>query len=146
MPEPASSKTIAFLIDSRLKNVSLAGVALRGICSYLSLSEIDTYYLELSVVEAVNNAIKHAYDGEEGHAVEVTITCSSDEITLKISDTGRKMSLYSPGSLDFNPDDLTTLPEHGLGLYIINSVMDELHYDSEDEKNTLTMRKYLYKS
>jgi serine/threonine-protein kinase RsbW len=146
MPEPASSKTIAFLIDSKLKNVSLAGVALRGICSYLSLSEIDTYYLELSVVEAVNNAIKHAYDGQEGHVVEVTITYSTDEITLKISDTGRKMSLYSPGSLDFNPDDLPTLPEHGLGLYIINSVMDEVHYDSEDEKNTLTMRKYLYKS
>ncbi|MDD3846573.1 MAG: ATP-binding protein [Syntrophorhabdaceae bacterium] len=144
MPEQASTKTITFLVDSKLKNVSLAGVAIRGICGYLSLSEVDAYYLELCVVEAVNNAITHAYDGKEGHAVEVNITYSTEEIVLNITDRGKKMSLYHPRFLEFNPEDLKTLPEHGLGLYIINSVMDEVIYTSEGGKNTLTMRKNLY--
>jgi len=144
MPEPASQKTITFLIDSRLENVSLAGVAVRGICNYLSLSEIDTYYLELCVVEAVNNAIKHAYDYEDGHAVEVSIAYSNREVTFNISDTGRKMDLYGPRCLDFDPDDLSMLPEHGMGLYIINSVIDEVTYLSDGGKNTLTMRKRLH--
>jgi serine/threonine-protein kinase RsbW len=146
MPEPQTSKTITFLIDSKLKNVSLAGVALRGICSYLSLSDVDAYYLELCVVEAVNNAIKHAYEGEEGHAVEVNITYSSKKIVLDISDEGKPMSLYHPGLLDFDPEDLKALPEHGLGLYIINSVMDEVTYTSEGDRNTLRMTKKLYRT
>ncbi len=144
MPESALTKTITFLIDSKLENVSLAGVAVRGICNYLSLSEIDTYYLELCVVEAVNNAIKHAYDYEDGHAVEVNIAYSNREVTFNISDTGRKMDLYGPRRLDFDPDDLSMLPEHGMGLYIINSVIDEVTYLSDAGKNTLTMRKRLH--
>lgn len=146
MPEPASSKTITFLIDSKLKNVSLAGVALRGICDYLSLSEMDAYYLELCVVEAANNAIKHAYDSEEGHVVEVDITYSSEEIVIDISDRGKPMSLYHPAILEHDPEDLKALPEHGLGLYIINSVMDRVTYTSESGRNILTMQKKLYKS
>jgi serine/threonine-protein kinase RsbW len=147
MPGPASSsKTITFLVDSKLKNVSLAGVAVRGICSYLSLTEVDAYYLELCVVEAVNNAIKHAYDNEEGHVVEVDITYSSEEIVLDISDRGKPMSLYHPALPDYDPEDLKALPEHGLGLYIINTVMDNVTYTSEGDRNTLRMTKKLYRS
>ncbi len=147
MPGPAQSpKTITFLVDSKLKNVSLAGVAVRGICSYLSLSDVDAYYLELCVVEAVNNAIRHAYDNEEGHVVEVDITYSSEEIVLDISDRGKPMSLYNPALPDYDPADLKALPEHGLGLYIINTVMDQVTYTSEDNRNTLRMKKKLYRS
>lgn len=144
MPGRTSPKTITFLIDSKLENVSLAGVAVRGICNYLSLNEIDTYYLELCVVEAVNNAIKHAYKMEEGHAVEIDIAYSNREITFKISDTGNKMDLYGPRRLDFDPEDLGAVPEQGMGLYIINSIIDEVAYRSEGGKNTLTMRKRLH--
>ncbi|NLT22088.1 MAG: ATP-binding protein [Syntrophorhabdus sp.] len=146
MPEPPPSKKITFLVDSKLKNVSLAGVAIRGICSYLSLSDVDAYYLELCVVEAVNNAIKHAYDNEEGHVVEVDITYSSEEIILDITDRGRPMSLYQPVLPEYDPGDLKALPEHGLGLYIINTVMDRVTYTSEGDRNTLRMMKKLYRS
>jgi len=146
VPEPLPSKRITFLVDSKLKNVSLAGVAIRGICSYLSLGEVDAYYLELCVVEAVNNAIKHAYDNEEGHIVEVDITYSSEEIVLDISDRGRPMSLYHSALPDYDPEDLKALPEHGLGLYIINTVMDNVTYTSEGDRNTLRMKKKLYRS
>ena len=144
MPDRTLPKTITFLIDSKLENVSLAGVAVRGICNYLSLNEIDTYYLELCVVEAANNAIKHAYNMEEGHAVEIDIVYSSREITFNISDTGNKMDLYGPRRFDFDPEDLSAVPEQGMGLYIINSVIDEVAYRSEGGKNTLTMRKRLH--
>lgn len=139
-----SPKKITFLIDSTLDNVSLAGVAIRGICNYLSLSEIDTYYLELCVVEAINNAIKHAYNSESGHVVEINITYSKNGITFEISDTGRKMAANLPHCFDFDAEDLFVIPEHGMGLYIIDSVMDEVTYRSDGDKNTLMMRKYLH--
>ncbi len=144
MPDIQPPKKITFLLDSRLENVSLVGVAVRGICSYLSLSEVDTYYLELCVVEAVNNAIKHAYNSEAGHSVEINIIYSGKGMTFEISDRGRKMDTYGPRRLDFDAQDLFVVPEHGMGLYIIDSVMDEVTYRSDGAKNTLTMRKYFH--
>jgi serine/threonine-protein kinase RsbW len=139
-----TKKKITFLIDSKLDNVSLVGVAIRGICDYLSLSEIDIYYLELCVVEAVNNAIKHAYNSAPGHTVEINIIYSNNEVTFEISDTGKKMAVHRPRCFDFDVEDLLVIPEHGMGLYIIDSVMDEVTYRSDGGKNTLTMRKYFH--
>ena len=144
MPEPMPQKKITFLIDSTLDNVSLAGVAVRGICSYLSLSEADAYYLELCVVEAVNNAIKHAYNSEAGNAVEINTTYSKDCISFEISDWGIKMDSQGPPRLNFDAGNLVMIPEHGMGLFIIDSVMDEVAYRSDGGKNTLTMRKYFH--
>jgi len=137
-------KKITFLIDSNLNNVSFVGVAVRGICNYLSISEKDTYYLELCVVEAVNNAIKHAYDSEAGHTVEINVICSNNDMAFEISDNGKRMPVYRPCSFDFDADDLCVIPECGMGLYIIDSVMDEVTYRSDCDKNTLTMRKYFH--
>lgn len=141
-----SPKTISFLIDSKFKNISIAYSAIRGLCRYLALSEIDTYYLELCVMEAINNAIQHAYSSEEGHIVSLNISYTPGEIVMKISDTGKQMEFCAPGGPDFDPDDLKTVPDHGLGLYIIHSVMDEITYETSGNVNTLTMRKTLYKS
>lgn len=56
------------------------------------------------------------------------------------------MSLYIPGFLDFDPNDISTIPDNGRGLYIIQSVMDELSYDSYPDKNVLTIKKAFYRS
>lgn len=144
MPESMPQKEITFLIDSNLDNVSLAGVAVRGICSYLSLTEADAYYLELCVVEAVNNAIKHAYGSEAGHTVEINIIYSKDGITFEISDWGEKMLSQGLPRLNFDAGNPVTIPERGMGLFIIDSVMDKVIYSSEGAKNTLTMCKYFH--
>lgn len=145
MPEN-SLKTINLLIDSKYHNISAASLAIRGLSEHLSLSEIDTYYLELCVMEAINNAIQHAYANEEGHAVTVVISYGPGEIIVKISDTGKKMDIYAPKVPDFDPDDIKSVPHHGMGLYIIHSVMDEITYETSGTINTLTMRKTFYKS
>lgn len=134
-------KSIHYLIDSKFKNISIASSAVRELCTHLGLSEIDTYYLELCVIESINNAIQHAYSNEEGHVVDVAISYSPGDIVIRISDTGKPMTLYIPGTIEFDPNDLTTVPDHGLGLYIINSVMDDITYESSGPVNTLTMRK-----
>ena len=79
---------IRLIIDSRLENVSLAGGAVRGIADTLSMDMTARYQLELCVVEAVNNAIKHAYHCQAGHTVEVDILLYPDSLTFKICDSG----------------------------------------------------------
>src|SRR5262245_25570950 len=143
-PKPAKhSQEIQLVIDSSLQNVSLVGVAINALCASLSLSQTDAYQIELCAVEAVTNAIKHAYDNRRGFPVQVCFTTHPDKLVLAVCDEGKKMSKLVVPSLDFDPTDREHLPEGGMGLFLIHSVMDKVTYTSRHGKNTLTMIKKL---
>ena len=121
MEEIPKAQTIRLVIDSNLQNVFLIGLSVRGICAGLPLSEEAAYQVEVSVVEAVNNAIEHAYQNQAGHEVKVLITLPGDRITFQVCDSGSSMDAGSiPASrLDFDPNHWERLPEGGMGLHII---------------------------
>lgn len=136
---------IKLIIESRIENVSLIGGAVRGIANGLSFDEMSSYHLELCVVEAVSNATKHAYHSQAGHPVEVDILLFQDRITFKISDTGESLEPKKVRLLRFDPQKLETLPESGMGLFIMHALMDEVNYETLSGRNTLTMSKFLRK-
>ncbi|NQU03691.1 MAG: ATP-binding protein [Syntrophaceae bacterium] len=138
------SKKIRFVIDSDLANVSLVGMAVHKICSEIPLSDMESYSIELCVVEAVNNSIIHAYDNKRGNSVEINFVLHSDRLILEICDEGTSMT---PDKLDqrdvfsVDPDDIESIPEGGRGLAIIKEVMDSVAYRTEDGKNYFTLMK-----
>jgi len=129
-------------IDSRLENVSLLGLAVRGICRHLSMNPAGCYEMELCVVESVNNVIKHAYGSEPGHQVEAILHLYENCLIFQLRDIGRSAptSLLPSFDVDLLTPDL--LPERGLGLFIIHYLMDMVHYESTGEGNRLTLVKY----
>ena len=102
---------------------------------------IDPYQIELCAVEAVTNAIKHACDSRPGFSVQVTFTVHADQLVLTVCDEGHSMPKLVVPSLNFDPTDLDHLPEGGMGLFLIHSIMDEVTYVSRQGKNILTMIK-----
>lgn len=141
--EEGKNAKIRLLIESRLDHVFLASLAVRGICSYANLTEVECYQVEVAVVEAVNNAIKHAYRGEPGHEVEVAITLSPDRITFQVCEQGDFMKLPGSSGLNFDPRDIQNLPEEGMGLQIMRSVMDEVRYETTGGRNVVTLSRNL---
>lgn len=146
MSHTNSAKSIKLVIDSNLEVVFLAGLAVRAFCSYVPLNEVAVYQVELSVVEAVNNAIKHAYGNERGHEVEILVSFHGDRLTFQIVDNGRSLDPSHIPAMDFDPDDLDSLPESGMGLHIIQSVMDAVEYGRYGERNILTLSKLFEKN
>ena len=139
-------KQIRFTIESNLKNVFLIGLAVNKISSHIGLNELESYRLELCVVEAVNNAIIHAYDKEAGNEVEVVFNIYPDRLVLDVYDTGKTMQgnlleQKDISSLEFEPGNLDNIPEGGRGLAIMKEIMDSMAYKTEDGKNCLTMTK-----
>jgi serine/threonine-protein kinase RsbW len=137
-------KSITFTIESRLENVSLVGVAIKAICESIVLAESLSHDIELSIVEGVTNAIKHAYGLQQGNIVEIAIFVFGDRITIKISDTGKSMDPQRCEvcrEMDFEPGDSKTLPVCGMGLHIMSSIMDEMYYETTSGKNTMTLVK-----
>jgi serine/threonine-protein kinase RsbW len=139
-------KQIKLVIESRLDNVSLIGKSIKSLCLSLSYSENESYDIETCVVEAVNNAIKHAYHNQSDKEVEVIFSIHEDKIVIEICDTGKQMEWKNFPMLNFNHTDLNDLPEGGMGLYIIHSIMDKMDYYSHNHKNILSITRFLPKS
>ena len=109
---------IKLMIESRLENVALVGGAVRGIADMLSIDRITCYHLELCVVEAVNNAIKHAYHFEAGHSVEVELLRFRDRLTFRVCDSGESMNPAKVAPFCFDPFEAGNPPRgRNGGLY-----------------------------
>jgi serine/threonine-protein kinase RsbW len=89
-----------------------------------------------AVGEAFNNIVLHSYAGREDGIVEMDIKTQPDHISIEFRDWGDS----------FDPDavplpDLENLPESGLGIFIIKTLMD-ISY-APGKPNVLTLSKSL---
>jgi serine/threonine-protein kinase RsbW len=141
---PVTHPVLRLAIDSKLANVSLVGAAVRSLGRQIIMLTRDLDALELSVVEAVNNIIEHAYHNQPGFLVEVELSYEPNCFICTLRDRGLSRPDLPRPALDFNPAHVALLPEGGMGLYVITHLMDELSYVQEpDGTNTFRMTKYI---
>jgi serine/threonine-protein kinase RsbW len=133
--------TIELTIDSQLDHVFLVGQAVGTICAASPLGAAKGREVEAAVVEAVNNAIEHAYGNEKGHAVKVVVTLLADRIMFQICDTGRAMNQAPAGLAAAGNRGCEDLAEGGRGFLIMRSLMDEVSYAQVGDQNVLTLVK-----
>jgi serine/threonine-protein kinase RsbW len=141
-------RQITLTIESDIRNLALAAVAVRRICEQLGAGTEAASEMELCVNEAVANCIHHAYRNAPGHLVAVRISAPENAIQCDVCDTGTPMSAANVEMLTKRPNDHVSfdeknllLEEHGRGLKMIASLMDETAYLSEGTENCLRMKK-----
>lgn len=134
---------IRLSIDSRLEEVRLLSAVVETLCGAVGLGPDTGGTVVIAVVEALNNAVIHAYGRREGHPVTLTVSLEPERLVFAVEDGGESLGQLRQPSLEFDPDDLSTLPTGGMGLFIIHQTMDEVSYRSDLGLNTLTMVKRL---
>jgi len=97
------------------------------------------------VIEALNNVIKHSYKSLPENELSVLLCIDLEKVKLDISDFGIPRTNLGKACLDFDPEDITNLPEGGMGLFIIENLMDETYYISDGKTNVFTLIKYFRK-
>ena len=140
------SRKIKLIIESNLDDVPLVGIAVNRFCSYAAFSETDAFNMELCVIEAVTNSIKHAYGGNPGQEVTVTFTLKEREAVFEVCDRGKPMNPERLKNADLTHsnaerDYIDAISESGRGLGIMKKIMDHVEYRSENELNCLILRK-----
>jgi serine/threonine-protein kinase RsbW len=131
-------------IDSRASELPRIGEALRPLCATLHLTHEECGRVELAVVEAVTNVIRHAYENRPGHPVDIRFESSPRRLVVEVRDCGRPMAaeaLQAAQLPEADGADLATLCEGGFGLAIMKTVMDEVEYRSGGRSNVLRMTK-----
>jgi len=137
---------ITLMIDSCHDNSSLVGMTVNKLCSE-RFPEKDVWSIELSVIEAINNAIKHAYGGDPNGVITIVIEFKDDAVFIDIQDKGRSIPKGILENLDvdsvfnFESDQPQCFPECGMGLALMKESMDRVDYQSSNGINTLRLVK-----
>lgn len=136
-------------IDSRLEETAEAARRITERCHRHGVDEAGLMMLELCVVEALNNAVEHAYAGEPGHPIYARCERDADHVAIEILHYGARLDpavleRFRTEFADPDPDDPESWTDSGRGLQIIHAAMDAVEVvDRDDGLHGLRMIKRL---
>lgn len=138
------------VIDSDLDEVTLVALAVNRICLHVGLDEALASQVELCIVEAMTNVIRHGYHGKRDEKILIAISTGAKQIHIEVSDHGTSIPAHLVEKLirgtnvvEAETLDRASLAESGRGLQIIHDLMDEVAYTSENGLNRLQLTKYI---
>ena len=138
------SRTVALNITSNARSLPIVRGAVEKMARLEGFGENDAHALMLAIDEALANVIKHGYDGDPNQPIAITLepVRSSDGragIAVQVRDQGRQVD---PSTI--RSRDLSDIRPGGLGVHIIQSVMDDYDYSCPpDGGMLLKMIKYV---
>ena len=94
------------------------------------------YAVNLILEEILMNIIRHGYDDEDSHEIEVQIELEEDEVALTVIDDGREFNPLTIPGPDPSKSAMDRL-EEGLGLQFVRHMRNAMEYRREGDKNML---------
>ena len=135
---------IEMKVPAKPEYVGVVRLTLSGIASRMGFTYDAIDDLKVAVSEAITNAVQHAYRQKEGGEIVIGFALYENKLETMVADSGRSFDLekirreigpYRSGDTEF-------LREGGLGLYLIESLMDEVKIH-QHEGVTVFMTKFL---
>jgi anti-sigma regulatory factor (Ser/Thr protein kinase) len=104
------------------------------------LSPELTFKVNLVLDEIITNIVLHGYDDGAEHRIRLGLDLRNEALTITVEDDGRAFDPLSVASPDLDID-ADSRGIGGLGLHIVRSIMDEVEYRRDGDRNLLVMRK-----
>ena len=128
-------ETIKMEISANPEYVSIIRLTTSGIANKVGFCLDDIEVLKVAISEACTNAIKHSLEDR----FTIIYTMIEKGLTIEIIDNGKGYN-----TKEVSEPDLDNLKESGMGLFIIESLMDKVNVESTEGKGTsIKMTKYL---
>ena len=122
-------------ISANPEYVSIIRLTTSGIANKVGFCLDDIEDLKVAISEACTNAIKHSLEDR----FTIIYTMIEKGLTIEIIDNGKGYN-----TKEVSEPDLDNLKESGMGLFIIESLMDKVNVESTEGKGTsIKMTKYL---
>jgi serine/threonine-protein kinase RsbW len=136
---------IEMRVPAKPEYVGVIRLTVSGIANRIGYKYDDIEDIKIAVAEACTNVVEHAYQG--GGIITISFHVFTDRLEVVVTDSGSSFDLESfrerLGPVDTNMP-VSELKEGGLGLYLINSLMDKVEI-YEDNGVILMMTKFLEK-
>jgi len=121
------------------ENISKVEPFLESVNDRLRLNEVEFHKLLVATTEAVNNAIMHGNKATPEKSVTVDITIKKNYIVIRVCDEGGG---FDPEKIPNPLDEENLLKESGRGLFLMQTLMDEVEIIANDTGCEVRMSLY----
>jgi len=137
--EPKKGR-LSFRLSSTMESVGEVEAAAERLATEAGLDEDERFHVTMAVREAAVNAVLHGNDYDPSRHIAVGLENTGKDLVFTIADEGRG---FIPDTV---PDPLA--PENlmrgtGRGIFLIRSLMDEVHFRQLNPGTELTLVKHL---
>ncbi len=132
------AEAIKLIIPSNPKFLGLARGVAYALATATGFGAQEAKDLQLAINEACANVIQHSYEGRIDQEIVLTFHLHEDKLQILIKDFGRKVD-----PVTIKSRDLDDIKPGGLGVFLIETIMDEVQYDMSGKAGPeLRMVKY----
>ena len=142
----AWERSFSLHVPSSTENLSMIRDFVKSIGTQSGMGDMEVARLEMVVDEACANVMEHAYDADCTEEVSIRAIVDGDKVQIVVTDSGKG---FDPATVEqLKLEELVSAKRTGgLGMRIIKSFMDEVHYEMQPGvKNELKMVKRLNKT
>jgi serine/threonine-protein kinase RsbW len=140
---PSFERTFGLHVPSSTENLSMIRDFVRNIGTQAGMDDMQAMRLEMAVDEACSNVMEHAYGLDSTKEVSIRAMVDDSALKIVVVDNGNG---FDPAAVEQKKleDLISAKRTGGLGMRLIKSFMDEVHYAMiPGVKNELTMVKKL---
>ncbi len=124
-------RNVTLTVPALPEYIDLVRLTLYGIASKMKFTFEDIEDMKVAVSEACNNAVLHAYGGDDG-IIEVRFITNSDELSITVQDNGRSFTITeSTETPSLHGKSIDEIQSGGLGLYLMQALMDRVEVQHE---------------
>ena len=108
----------------------------RSLLQEIQFDNREVSSIVLAIHEACTNVIEHCYGGDPTQRIDFAVLIAPEHVHIDIRDYGEKQDVSK-----FKPRALQDVRPRGLGTHFMQSVMDEVTYNSSDAGTLVRMTK-----
>ncbi len=132
--------TLEISLVNDLREIAGVAAQIDEFCAERNYAPQIGYAVNLSIEEVLTNRISNGYDDDEQHRIEIILRVEESQLIVEIVDNSASFDLSVTADGDGSPEEGEELLA-GLGLFLVNQVMDSIEYQRKNECNILIMSK-----
>ncbi|MEF2246765.1 ATP-binding protein [Paenibacillus sp. IITD108] len=136
-------KDIRLQIPCRADYIDIVRVCLYSIASKLSFTYEEIEDMKVAVSEACNNAVLHGSPELADNSIDIRFQPSDTSLTIKVINKGPAFphdeALVKAAPLQ--EGSIRDLPVGGLGIFLMQALMDEVAVETKDQTTVVTLMK-----
>ncbi|OMF23450.1 anti-sigma B factor RsbW [Paenibacillus sp. FSL H8-0548] len=136
---------IRLQIPAHADFIDTVRICLYGIASKMNYSYEEIEDMKVAVSEACNNAVIHSKQDENEEVIDISFESDKDVLTIKVKDNGTTaLAAKTLEAAELLPAvDVSGLRVGGLGIYLMQALMDEVEVNALERGTEVILKKYL---